>query len=179
MAHLVIGPMLRYVSDVAATVWLEVDAACRVEVLGRATETFRVGGRHYAIVAVTGLDPGSSVEYDVRLDGVRRWPAAGGEWPPSLIRTLPRGDGRPLDVVFGSCRVSRPNRPPYTLSPDEHELGTGVDALWALACRMRAQEPACWPHLLLLLGDQVYADEVPPATAAFIRRRRDVTRPPG
>jgi hypothetical protein len=179
MAHLVIGPLLRYVSDVAATVWLEADAACRVEVLGHATETFRVNGRHYAIVAVTGLDPGSSVSYEVLLDGVRRWPAADGEWPPSLIRTLPRTGTRGLDVVFGSCRVSRPNRPPYTLGPDEHELGTGVDALWALACRMRGQEPDRWPHVLLLLGDQVYADEVPPETAEFIRGRRDVGRPPG
>jgi len=36
-----------------------------------------------------------------------------------------------------------------------------------------------WPNLLLLLGDQVYADEVPPATARFIVARRDVSVPPG
>jgi hypothetical protein len=33
--------------------------------------------------------------------------------------------------------------------------------------------------MLLLLGDQVYADEISPATADFIRARRDVSRPPG
>jgi len=32
---------------------------------------------------------------------------------------------------------------------------------------------------LLLLGDQVYADEVSPGTAGFIRARRDVSEPPG
>ena len=36
-----------------------------------------------------------------------------------------------------------------------------------------------WPDALLLLGDQVYADQVPPETAAFIKARRDVGRPPG
>ena len=32
---------------------------------------------------------------------------------------------------------------------------------------------------LLLLGDQVYADEVSPETIAFIRKRRDIREPPG
>ena len=36
-----------------------------------------------------------------------------------------------------------------------------------------------WPDAVLLLGDQVYADEVSPATAKFIRQRRDVSEPPG
>ncbi|MEA2231844.1 MAG: hypothetical protein QOD83_1660 [Solirubrobacteraceae bacterium] len=177
MAELLIGPMLRYVGDTAATVWLEADGPCLVEVLGHRAETFQVNGRHYAIVAIGGLVPGSSVEYDVRLDGVRCWPAADGGWPPSRIRTLPRAG--PIEMVFGSCRVTRPHRPPYTLSPDEHELGTGVDALYALALRMRGQEADRWPHMLLLLGDQVYADEVSPETAEFIRARRDVSEPPG
>ena len=177
MAELLIGPMLRYVSDSAATFWLEADSACLVEILGHRTETFQVKGRHYAIVAIGGLAPGSCVEYDVQLDGVRRWPTADGEWPPSRIRTLPRAG--PIEMVFGSCRVTRPHRPPYTLSPDEHKLGTGVDALYALALRMRAQDVDRWPHMLLLLGDQVYADEVSPETAEYSRARRDVGQPPG
>ena len=36
-----------------------------------------------------------------------------------------------------------------------------------------------WPDALLLLGDQVYADEVSPATLAFIEARRDTSEPPG
>ncbi len=177
MANLVLGPMLRYVDATAATIWVEADGPCRVEVLGRTAETFQAGGRHFAIVAVTGLEPASSTGYDVLLDGARRWPPAGDDWPSPRIRTLPpRG---PIDLIFGSCRVSRPHVAPYTLSPDDHELGTGVDALYALAQRMRGAEPEQWPHLLLLLGDQVYADEIPPQTAAFIRGRRDVGRPPG
>jgi PhoD-like phosphatase len=176
MANLLIGPMLRYVSDTEATIWLETDEPCEVEVLGRAGDTFQVNGRHYAIVAISGLRPGCSIEYDVQLDGTRCWPVRG-DWPPSLIRTLPAAG--PLELAFGSCRVTRPHRPPYTLSVDEHELGAGVDALYALAVRMCGQPAGEWPHMLLLLGDQVYADEVSPETAAFIRARRDVDEPPG
>jgi hypothetical protein len=75
--------------------------------------------------------------------------------------------------------VTRPHHAPYTLDPDEHELGMGVDALAALAVRMRGQPAERWPHMLLLLGDQVYADEVSPETVEYIRARRDVSRPPG
>ncbi len=177
MANLLLGPMLRYVSDTVATIWVEADGACLVEVLGHRSETFTVNGRHYAIVAITGLQPDSSVEYEVRLDGLRCWPQADGGWPPSHIRTLPRTG--PVELVFGSCRVTRPHHPPYTLHPDEHELGMGVDTLYALAVRMRDQKVECWPHMLLLLGDQIYADEVSPETQEFIRARRDVSQPPG
>ena len=176
VANLVIGPMLRYASETEATVWLEADAACEVEILGHRSATFQVNGRHYAIVAIRGLEPDARTPYEVTLDGVRRWPEAG-DAPPSFIRTLPSAG--PVQLVFGSCRVSRPHGPPYTLSPDEHELGSGVDALYALAARMRGLQPEDWPDMLLLLGDQVYADEVSPQTAEFIRARRDVSEPPG
>ena len=32
---LVLGPLLRYVSETVATIWAETDRACRVEILGR------------------------------------------------------------------------------------------------------------------------------------------------
>jgi hypothetical protein len=41
--------------------------------------------------------------------------------------------------------------------------GREVDALRAFALRMRVAPPEEWPHALLMLGDQVYADEVHPA----------------
>lgn len=177
MAELILGPMLRYVGAGDATVWVETDAACGVEVLGHSSRTFRVAGRHYAIVAIRGLTPGSSVEYEVLLDGERRWPLASSDWPPSRIHTLP--EAGPVDIAFGSCRVTAPHGPPFTLGPDEDERGIGVDALYALALRLRDQDPAMWPRLLLLIGDQVYADEVSPQTRELIRARRDVRDPPG
>ena len=51
-----IGPLLRHVDPVSATVWVETDRACEVEVLGRRSRTFRVGGHHYALVLVEGLE---------------------------------------------------------------------------------------------------------------------------
>ena len=72
--------------------------------------------------------------YEVRLDGTIVWPQRVRAFPPSTIRfTDPR---RPLDVVFGSCRITRPHVPPYVLRADEHPDGQGVDALRAYALRL-------------------------------------------
>ncbi len=175
MATLVLGPLLRYTGSTQATVWVETDAACEVTVLGGRARTFAVEGHHYALVVVDDLEPGSVTPYEVRLDGERVWPLADGR-PPSAIHT--RQHERQSRLVFGSCRVGAPQRPPYTLAPGEDPQGYGIDALWAFSRRLQtASEP--WPDCLLLLGDQVYADEVSPATAAFIRERRDVSLPPG
>ncbi|GAC1329133.1 MAG: hypothetical protein NVSMB13_16570 [Mycobacteriales bacterium] len=52
----------------------------------------------------------------------------------------------------------------------------GVDALHALAERMRHRPVEEWPHDLLFVGDQVYADEnISPQTRAFIAARRDTS----
>ena len=175
MASLVLGPLLRYVGRTQATVWVETDAACRVEILGQAAPTFEVRGHHYALVPLTDLPEGAVTEYEVRLDGEPVWPLPSGGHPPSAIRTREGEDHARL--VFGSCRVGAPQREPYTLPPAE-EHGFGVDALWAYSRRLQAGiEP--WPDGLLLCGDQVYADEVSPETLEFIRARRDTSQPPG
>ncbi len=177
MAELVLGPVLRYVSDTEATVWVETDGACEVEVLGHRARSFGVEGHHFALVCIDGLEPARSYEYEVSLDGETRWPRPGSEFPPSIIRTVDP-DGR-VDLIFGSCRVALPHHPPYTLPKDEDERGRGLDALHTLALSMLESEPDRWPELVLLLGDQVYADEVSPQTLEFIRSRRDTTQPPG
>jgi hypothetical protein len=177
-AELIVGPVLRYVGEREATVWVETDSPCEVEILGHTERTWHVEGHHYAIVVVEGLEPGSVTEYEVALDGERRWPPPGYDYPPSAIRTL-GGEG-PLRISFGSCRVSLPHERPYTNRPRRHaDRGRGVDALYALVQRMRRSPRESWPHLLLLLGDQVYADEVSPDVREFIRARRDVSEPPG
>ncbi|MBA2255764.1 MAG: alkaline phosphatase family protein, partial [Thermoleophilaceae bacterium] len=177
-AELIVGPVLRYVGEREATMWVETDQACEVEVLGHSERTFHVEGHHYAIVVIGGLEPGTVTEYEVTLDGERRWPPPDYEFPSSAIRTL-GGDG-PLRVSFGSCRVSLPHEPPYNDQPKKPgDPGRGVDALYALVQRMRRCPHESWPHLLLLLGDQVYADEVSPDVREFIRARRDTSQPPG
>jgi hypothetical protein len=170
MPELVLGPLLRYVSHDEATVWVETDGACEVEVLDHTALTFEVEGHHYALVVIGGLEPGSSTPYEVRLDGHHAWPPPGDVFPQCAIRTLPH-DGR-IRLAFGSCRVSLPHHEPYTLRKDEDPRGREIDALFALTRRMRRQEPDQWPHVLMWLGDQVYADEVSPRTRAFIASRR-------
>jgi hypothetical protein len=69
MTELVLGPVLRYVSDTEATVWVETADSCEVEVLDHRAHTFGVEGHHYALVCIEGLEPGRTYEYGVSLDG--------------------------------------------------------------------------------------------------------------
>jgi len=177
MPDLVLGPLLRYVSETEATVWVETSEACEVEVLGHRERTFGVAGHYYGLVRVEGLEPGGAYEYEVALDGERRWPEPGSGLPPSAIR--PFSPGKPVDICFGSCRVAVPHEEPYTKSKDEAEEGYELDALYVLARQMIRGERDEWPELLFLLGDQVYVDEGSPATRQRIRTRRDTSQPPG
>ena len=176
MPSLVLGPLLRYVGDTEAVIWVETDASCEVEVLGTRERTFCVCDHHYALVCCGGLEPGTWHEYEVLLDGERVWPRDDG-FPASEFRTYPK-DG-PLQIAFGSCRVAAPHEPPYSLTKDEDERGREIDALRTMALRMRDQPREDWPDVLVMLGDQVYADEVSPATRAFIETKRDPSEPPG
>jgi hypothetical protein len=177
MAQLVLGPLLRYVGETEATVWVETDTTCEVEVLGATARTWCVRGHHYALVHVENLEPGSVNPYEVRLDGVKRFPIRDGEFPPCSIRTMK--SGRPVKVVFGSCRTGYPHHPPYALPKDLDPRGREIDALYAYALRMQEEDEADWPHQLIHLGDQVYADEVSPRTLEFMRTRRSLSEPPG
>jgi hypothetical protein len=176
MPSLVLGPLLRYVGETDAVLWVETDSACEVEILGAKERTFCVCGHHYALVCCGDLERGTWHEYEVLLDGERVWPRPDG-WPVSAFHTYPKDT--PLQLKFGSCRVAAPHDPPFSLRKDEDERGREIDALHTLAFQMREQPREEWPDVLLMLGDQVYADEVSPATRAFIETRRNVSDPPG
>lgn len=176
-SKLVLGPILRHVSDTEATVWVETSEPCEVEILGHRERTFRVEGHHYAIVCIDGLEPASRYEYEVKLDGVTRWPEPDSELPPSAIRTTDAD--KALDICFGSCRVAVPHEAPFTEPKDETEIGHEVDALWVLAKQMAAGDRADWPEQLFLLGDQVYVDEGSPKTRKKIKQRRGTDTEPG
>jgi hypothetical protein len=179
---LVLGPALRHVDETTATVWVETSAAAAVTVhagtRSASAPTFSVRGHHYALVVLDGLSPGTEVAYDVSLDGVACWPGADDRRPPPTIRTLPAPGQRPgqdLDIAFGSCRVDRPQQPPYTLDTEEHPDAVGHDALVALSRDCQAGRRKV-PDLLLLLGDQVYADE---GLSPEVRRRQTERRGAG
>ncbi|WP_405643615.1 alkaline phosphatase D family protein [Streptomyces sp. NBC_00019] len=174
MAGLRLGPLLRYADGSSATVWVEASRPCAAEVrcaggAGGKTQTFQVSGHHYALVPVTGLTPGTSSSYEVLLDGVRVWPLPDSPFPDSVIRTP--ADGDTVRVAFGSCRWAAP--------PHGEPDPVGQDALDTLAARIATDPDRERPDVLLLLGDQVYADETSPATRRWLAARRDLSDPPG
>ncbi|RPE44322.1 PhoD-like phosphatase [Streptomyces sp. Ag109_O5-1] len=172
MAGLLLGPLLRYADGSSATVWVETSRPCTAGVrcpdgAGGTAHTFQVAGHHYALIPVTGLTPGTSPSYEVVLDGTRVWPPPDHRFPPPVIRT--RADGDPLRVVLGSCRWAAP--------PADGHDPAGPDALDSLAARLAAGGER--PDVLLLLGDQVYADETSAATRHWLAARRGLADPPG
>jgi len=167
--RLLLGPVLRHVGETTATVWVQADRHCEVEVLGATAPTFEVLGHHYALVEVDGLQPASSRTYEVHLDGQRVWPRGGSGWPASRIRT--RGRSGPQRVVFGSCRSAKPDDPKLAAA-------LGFDALDVYASRLATAPEEQWPDALLLLGDQVYADDPTPQTKRWLATRRDLRQPP-
>ncbi|MFD0314731.1 alkaline phosphatase D family protein [Streptomyces flavalbus] len=179
MPELRLGPLLRYADGSSATVWVEASRPCTAEVRapdGTAkgtARTFQIAGHHYALVEVTGLTPGTSTPYEVFLDGTRVWPPPGSPFPPSAIQTpaAETGTDGTVRVAFGSCRWAAP--------PAAEDDPVGPDALDTLAARLAADPTAERPDVLLLLGDQVYADEVSDATRRWLSARRDLREPPG
>ncbi|MEU0544647.1 alkaline phosphatase D family protein [Nocardia sp. NPDC005978] len=166
MAELVLGPVLRHVDSTSATVWVETDSPCEVGILGRHGSTFQVGEQHFALVVVDGLTPGESVEYEVALDGERVWPEAGSEFPPCRIRTR-----EVRTLLFGSCRAAKAT--PGVLEADR----VGPDALDAYALRMMERPETEWADALILLGDQVYADQPTPQLQEWLTSRRAGAEP--
>ena len=89
--RLLVGPVLRHVAGTRATVFVEVDRPCEVQVRGTDGDpaagrdrTWTVHDHHYALVVVTGLVPGRATPYEVLLDGVAVWPEPGSSLPPKL-----------------------------------------------------------------------------------------------
>ena len=170
-AHLLVGPLLRRVVGDRATIWVETTepAQVRVEVDGGgagSAPTFTAYGHHYALVVVEGLRPAAASAYTVLLDDHLVWPLPESPYPPTVIRTRPADDrDTPVRLIFGSCREATPHATARKLPPD---------ALDAYARRMMAdpQHPDLRPDLIVLLGDQVYADKTSAKVRRFLRRHR-------
>ncbi|MGI8329999.1 alkaline phosphatase D family protein [Actinomadura scrupuli] len=182
MSRLVLGPLLRHVGERTATIWVETDRPCEVRVTcdGSAPDatarTFTLHDHHYALVEVEGLEPGSATPYRVSLDDETVWPEPGSPFPDSRLRTL-GGQGTPLRLTFGSCRVAPASIESHgidALSAFAHQLAAGP----AAGATGEAESPGAWPSVLLMLGDQVYADSTGQRMRDFIRGRRDLDAEP-
>jgi hypothetical protein len=170
----ILGPLLRRVDGDRATIWIEVRNPGTVEIragdLRAVAPTFTVHGHHIGFVCLDGLPPAAFTPYEVYLDDRKVWPPANYGYPPPMIRTRP-GDA-PVRILFGSCRESSPL----------HVTHYPPDALDAYATRLAATvnldgpDAADWPDLLMLLGDQVYADNTSDRMRKFLHERRAVRR---
>ncbi len=107
------------------------------------------------------------------------WPvddATFSKFPPSVIRTRGPATAHRLRAIFGSCRY-----PKTEVKKIEAKLKR--DALDCYATRMAGRPIDQWPDALILLGDQLYADELPPDEQRRVagrrrRRNRHGDRPP-
>src|SRR5260370_1162769 len=111
--RLVLGPMLRYVSETEATIWVETDRACRAEILGHAARTFEVAGHHYALVVIGGPPPRAHDHGPGPQEANRAAPAPveparlRGRGLRRVLLPLPRGVERALGAL---AALGRPHR---------------------------------------------------------------------
>jgi len=131
----------------------------------------KVGGHHYTLIFLDGLQPATwyTYELDIKsLGDIEQAPLASEEdilqqdtaKIMQCFRTMDAVElnsgqteqvPRQLRIAYGSCRKSEEQ---------------SIDALAAFRSWLTdrfAQREEEWPHLLLLIGDQIYADQPPVA----------------
>ncbi len=141
------GPLLGAVTPTSARFWVRTENAANVEIRLSRTGHFdkpdAVGrapsdpARDFtAVIAVDGLQPGTTYDYAVVIDGV-----AVPRWPQWTVRTfIPDDDKRPVRIAFGGCAMYAPEN----------------ERMWDVIALRR-------PDAFLLLGDNVYIDLPEPA----------------
>ena len=148
--------------DTTALVWVQTESAATVEVLVALRRLRRPGSslrpRHG-----DRADPDTVTEYDVKVDGKRVWPLADSPFPPSVIRTRGPASTHRLQAIFGDAIPPRATM--------QVRLQARARSLEVYADPMATRPVDDWPEVLILLGDQLYADEL-------TRSRDDAGRPP-
>ncbi|GCE17233.1 alkaline phosphatase D family protein [Dictyobacter kobayashii] len=166
MPELRVGPIVRAVSPTSIVIWAELTAAETVTLLVQANGTrdepqtvsqksTLVGGHHYVALELQHLQPATWYNYQLfgTIPGKElvQTPALP---MPQCFRTLatqPQATEElvhfPLRIAYGSCRKAEVNQSDV-LSVFGHWLHEHFE-----------QRESAWPHLLLLIGDQIYADE--------------------
>ncbi len=161
VSDLRVGPLVRAIQPDSVAIWTEWSQSCEVtltaklavqgqhtETLSNCVHTVTVGGRHYALSQFTGLQVAHWYDYQVQTDEQGKVPGANTPEILQCFRTLDVPESRAtLRLAYGSCR---------------HLSVEGSDALSALGpwlLQHRDERETCWPHLLLLIGDQIYADD--------------------
>lgn len=180
MIQFYVGPMVRATSSTSVVIWAEFSQPCFVTIQSTpenvqdnavsqcmaSMHTIAIGGRHYAAPQLLELQPSTWYRYQVTTSTVPNGPSTIAEerehtntFPQHLcFRTLDAelpsehlsSEKRvPLRLAYGSCRKSG--------GPASDALSAFGD--WLL--QHYEQREALWPRLLLLIGDQIYADQPP------------------
>ncbi len=161
-----VGPLVRATSATSVVLWAEcsrvattlltvqcLDASTQQKPLHVRSHTVTIGGRHYVTPQLQGLQPATWYTYWLSL--TNEYEGHVEHLDETLVccfRTMEKSDAHPstfrqLRIAYGSCRKF---------------VAPQVDALSAFGRWLQAhdeQKEAVWPHLLLLIGDQVYADQ--------------------
>src|SRR6185312_16173101 len=165
MAELLVGPLVRAIGPNFVAIWTEWTHPCEVtlwavpanhttnqeqDIKSFRSRTIRVGKRHYAMSRLSALQAATWYTYHIasaRQDGEQFLPPATSTLVQAF-RTLDLPEaGKALRLAYGSCR-KQTSPQPDTLSA----FGS-----WLLDS-MHERETR-WPHLLLLIGDKIYADD--------------------
>ncbi|HTI13814.1 MAG TPA: alkaline phosphatase D family protein [Dictyobacter sp.] len=165
MPFLCVGPLIRAASSTSVAIWAELSEHCTVKItvtpennhtdttpISVQTSTVQVDSHFYVLAQIQGLQPASWYSYILKADTEQHILHIEGSTPlQQYFRTLSTNpDQSPLRLAYGSCRKADPTKPD-TLS-----------AFGSWLQEKQATRDADWPHLLLLIGDQIYADEPPP-----------------
>ncbi|HEV2659892.1 MAG TPA: alkaline phosphatase D family protein [Ktedonobacteraceae bacterium] len=171
MVQLLVGPIVRATDTTSVVIWVEVSHACSItlrvapyseqenEVGSTIVHTLMVGGHHYAAPQLQGLQPSTWYHYELFTDDA----PLTDPFAPLLqcFRTLGSKETEevPIRFIYGSCRkLDRPEDDTF-------------NALGGWLLQQVEQREQVWPHLLLLIGDQIYADEPP---ANFLQLYKDI-----
>lgn len=161
VGNLRVGPLVRAIRPDSVAVWTEWNSPCDITLTatpsGRlqksgpfsaSTRTVMVRGRHYALSRLTGLQPATWYTYHVSTSTQKSRPFSAEGTLVQCFRTLDLPNaGAALRLAYGSCRK---------LSAGEPDA---LSALGSWLLRSLDEREVCWPHILLLIGDQIYADD--------------------
>jgi hypothetical protein len=171
--HLCVGPLVRAICPDSVAIWTEWNSPCDVTLtattadrlqrpgsFSACTRTVMVGGRHYALSLITGLQPATWYTYHLNASTREGPPCPAEGAAVQCFRTLDLPNaGAALRLAYGSCRKLSAREP------------DALSAFGSWLLRFQDEREVCWPHILLLIGDQIYADD-------FIEERKQAHLPP-
>ncbi len=198
--RIVCGPIVRATSRDRTSLWVELSGSAAVMAVlhqhhpaprrgtrgttheSRPTRTVQVMGRFYALMVVTGLRPATLYRYEIHV-------AVGGDSVPRDARAFRRLKSERLDLASRAYQLGPTVRTyPNRASDSRFAFGScrcfeggikggtnfGDDVFEQYATYLGTIAPdriTKWPTLMLLLGDQIYADNGTKSVVATMKQK--------